>query len=97
MTLEGTVHQKLGSPPGPARTRKGEPRALPVGDEAQSGRHDPKDTGNQRLLDAALVSGNLARAWRRVKANKGSAGIDGRSITDTAICVFQRSWTLISI
>ena len=85
MTLEGTLHQKLGSPPGPARTRKGEPRALPVGDEAQSGRHDPKDTGNQRLLDAALVSGNLARAWRRVKANKGSAGIDGRSIADTAV------------
>ena len=85
MTLEGTVHQKLGSPPGPARTRKGEPRALPVGDEAQSGRHDPKDTGNQPLLNAALVRGNLARAWRRVKANKGSAGIDGRSIADTAV------------
>jgi len=32
------------------------------------------------LLDAALAGENVARAWRRVKANKGSAGVDGLSI-----------------
>ena len=32
------------------------------------------------LLEAALARENVARAWRRVKANKGSAGVDGLSI-----------------
>lgn len=35
------------------------------------------------LLEAALSRENVARAWRRVKANKGSAGVDGLSIAAT--------------
>jgi len=34
------------------------------------------------LLEQILESSNLSRAWKRVKANKGAAGIDGMSITD---------------
>lgn len=35
------------------------------------------------LLEAVLERENLKRAWERVKANKGAAGIDGRSIAET--------------
>ncbi|HEV7488148.1 MAG TPA: group II intron reverse transcriptase/maturase, partial [Thermoanaerobaculia bacterium] len=35
------------------------------------------------LLEAMLTRENLLRAWERVKANKGAAGIDGRSIAET--------------
>ncbi len=35
------------------------------------------------LLEAMLERENLLRAWKRVKANKGAAGIDGRSIAET--------------
>ena len=37
------------------------------------------------LLYAALARENVARAWRRVKANKGSAGVDGLSIAATSV------------
>ena len=34
------------------------------------------------LLEAVLASDNLARAWKRVKANKGAPGIDGVTVQD---------------
>jgi len=38
----------------------------------------------QDLLEQALARENLVLAWKRVKANRGSAGVDGRSIEQTA-------------
>ena len=35
------------------------------------------------LLEAMLTRENLVRAWKRVKANQGAAGIDGRTIAET--------------
>jgi len=35
------------------------------------------------LLSAALTRENLQQAWKRVKANKGSAGVDGLDIEQT--------------
>ena len=34
------------------------------------------------LLEAVLASDNLARAWKRVKSNKGAPGIDGVTVQD---------------
>ncbi|MDH1668609.1 group II intron reverse transcriptase/maturase, partial [Pseudomonas chengduensis] len=54
-----------------------------VSDEALRPRGETDCTG-QGLLYRALARGNLQRAWKRVKANKGAAGVDGLSIEQTA-------------
>ena len=38
----------------------------------------------QALLERRLTRENLQRAWKRVKANKGAAGVDGLDIDQTA-------------
>jgi RNA-directed DNA polymerase len=55
-----------------------------VSDEAGSARHAQTGCGASDLLGQALARESLARAWKRVKANKGSAGVDGRTVQDTA-------------
>ena len=40
--------------------------------------------GQGCLLHAALARENLRRAWKRVRSNKGAAGIDGLDIDQTA-------------
>ena len=48
------------------------------------------------LLEAMLERENLKRAWERVKANKGAAGIDGRSIAATWEWLkTAQGWTLV--
>ncbi len=62
----------------------GEAGREPGSDEANGTRHIDEGTGSGRLLAAALTRENLRRAWRRVKANKGAAGVDGLDIAQTA-------------
>ena len=47
-------------------------------------------TGTGGLLEAALTRQNLQAAWKRVKANKGAAGVDGLDIEQTAQLIRQR-------
>lgn len=61
----------------------GEAGRDPVSDEANSPRRDTESTGSA-LLQAALTRENLRQAWKRVKANKGAAGVDGLDIEQTA-------------
>ncbi len=68
---------------GRAGEARGEAARDPVSDEAGCPRHDTKSTGSV-LLMAALTRENLQRAFKRVKANKGAAGVDGLDITQTA-------------
>ena len=51
-------------------------------DEARLPRHAMVNTG-QGLLTQALARENMQRAWKRVKANKGAAGVDGMDIVQT--------------
>ena len=61
----------------------GEAARASTSDEATRPRHETGSTGSG-LLQAALTRENLQQAWKRVKANKGAAGVDGRDIPETA-------------
>lgn len=54
-----------------------------VSDEANCPRQDTESTGSG-LLQAALTRENLRQAFKRVRANKGAAGVDGLDIDQTA-------------
>ena len=41
-----------------------------------------RDSAQPKLLEAILYKDNLNRAYKRVKANKGAAGIDGMSVEE---------------
>ncbi len=81
--LGKAMHQMPGKPGGVAK-RGGEAAARAGHDEARSARDAQTDCGATDLLGQALARENMAAAWRRVKANKGSAGVDGRTVQDTA-------------
>ncbi len=61
----------------------GEAGRDPVSDEANNPRRDTESTGSA-LLTAVLTRENLQRAFKRVRANKGAAGVDGLDIDQTA-------------
>jgi group II intron reverse transcriptase/maturase len=52
-------------------------------DEVGNPRQETKGTGSA-LLQAALTRENLQRAFKRVRANKGAAGVEGLNIDQTA-------------
>jgi group II intron reverse transcriptase/maturase len=82
MSLGGALHQKPGQP-GRTGAGRGEAASEAVSDEAALARHAQTDCGACDLLGQALARGNMAAAWKHVKANKGSAGVDGRTVQDT--------------
>jgi RNA-directed DNA polymerase len=67
-------------------------RAL-VSDEACGPRHEQAGTGSG-LLAATLTRENLQQAFKRVRANKGAAGVDGLDIDQTARHLV-RAWPMI--
>jgi len=71
---------------GRAGAARGEAACEPASDEADGPRREPNDTGNHdvALLHAAFTRENLQRALKRVRANKGAAGVDGLDIDQTA-------------
>ncbi|BBL34789.1 hypothetical protein Nstercoris_01032 [Nitrosomonas stercoris] len=61
----------------------GEAAGDPVSEETGCPRYGNEDTG-LGLLRAALTRENLQAAFKRVRANKGAAGVDGLDIDQTA-------------
>lgn len=70
-----------------------EPSMMPSGGEDVSGTAD-NATPHDELLEQILSSENMQRAWARVKANKGAAGVDGMSISDATEFI-RRNWEAI--
>jgi len=61
----------------------GEAAGEPVSEETGCPRHGNEDTG-LALLQVALTRENLRAAFKRVRANRGAAGVDGLDIDQTA-------------
>lgn len=68
----------------PKTSEGGEAAGARRGGEACPAAGGADDSGRAQLLVQALGRDNVIRAWKRVKANGGSAGVDGRSIATTA-------------
>jgi len=92
------VMRQMPGQPGRAGRRRGEAGPDTASDETGGTLHEHPDTGSAKpkagtggLLEAALTRQNLQTAWKRVKANKGAAGVDGLDIEQTAQ-VIRQSW-----
>ncbi|URI08202.1 group II intron reverse transcriptase/maturase [Aquincola tertiaricarbonis] len=97
MALGSARHQTCARPTGRARRRGasgGEAAASARSDEARPARCDLTGPGADDLLGQALARANMAAAWKRIKANKGGAGVDGRTVQDTAVWL-QGAWPAI--
>ncbi len=90
--MQDGVRQKPGQP-GRTGAARGEAAQIPVSDEPDCPRHITESTGSG-LLQAALTRENLQRAFKRVRANKGAAGVDGLDIDQTARELVQ-TWPAI--
>ena len=86
---------------GRVQRRHGEARPETASDETGSTLHEHPGTGAAKskegtggLLEAALTRQNLQTACKRVKANKGAAGVDGLDIEQTAQAI-RTNWPQI--
>ena len=83
MALEGVQASEARHP---GRTERGNGEAGPEEgrDEAPLVCCKDEGFGQEDLLEQVLSGEHLVAAWKRVEANKGSAGVDGLSIEKTA-------------
>ena len=59
-------------------------------------RIDTKPAFSIDLLEQVLSSENLQAAWKRVRANKGAAGVDGMTIDEFPTWVKQGNWIKVT-
>ncbi|NTV67966.1 MAG: group II intron reverse transcriptase/maturase, partial [Chlorobaculum sp.] len=80
--LRTARHQKPEAS-GRAARGQGEAEAGGRGDEAELAQQEREGLGRTDLLEQAFARANMVKAWKRVKANGGSAGVDGLTIEAT--------------
>ena len=83
MSVGGARHQKSAQAERSSRAPGEAGRGDDSGEARLAGQAE-RDSGRANLLLQALTRENLVVAWKRVKANAGSAGVDGLSVEQTA-------------
>ena len=81
MTMVGVMHQ-MPAAAGRNAVGRGEASSDAFSDETPAPRKRA-DKRRASLLTLVLARENKQRAWKRVKANKGAAGVDGMDIAQT--------------
>lgn len=81
MLLESVETQQ--PPIAGARPRAVKPTPASGHEQASTAQHEQTSLGARDLLWQALARENMVKAWKRVMANKGSAGVDGRTVEAT--------------
>jgi RNA-directed DNA polymerase len=67
---------------------------MPPGDDVTQ-RHDSKPAFSHDLFEQVLQRENLQAAWKRVRANKGAAGIDGMTIDEFPAWAKSGHWKTV--
>jgi RNA-directed DNA polymerase len=68
---------------------------MPPGSDVTQ-RTDKQPAFSVHLLEQVLQSSNILEAWKRVRANKGAAGIDGMTIDDFPAWAKDGNWKRIA-
>lgn len=76
------------------RKDRSEAPKVPQSDEPRTAKDEPARPGTAHLLEAMLERGNLQRALRRVKQNRGNPGID-RMTVDELLPYLRDHWPSI--
>lgn len=92
MTMQQARHQ-MPAQAGRTGVVRGEAVRDPASDEACGPRTEKVSTGSGLLL-AVLARENMQRALKRVRANKGAAGVDGLDVDQTT-CHLVTAWPVI--
>ena len=97
MSMSKALRQMPAESAGRVAVARGEAACGAISDEADGPRQDTKSTGSalpRSLLQAALTRENMHRALKRVRANKGAAGVDGLDIIQ-AVRHLRTAWPAI--
>jgi hypothetical protein len=73
--LEQAVHQKSGET-GRSAGERGEARPATVRDEVRTAQREARSLGRDDQLARMLAKANMEAAWKLVKSNHGSDGVD---------------------
>lgn len=76
------VQHQMPASAGRVAERRGEASSEAISDEIRIPLQETEGAGRD-LLAQVLARENMQRAWKRVKANKGAAGVDGLDIVQT--------------